>query len=554
MAFREVRVFEIREVLRLWLRGEGLRSIERLGPVDRKTARRYVTAAQECGLVREGGEEQLSDALLGSVCERVRPHRFDGHGAAWATLVAHHDQLATWLTKEGLTVVKAGELLARRGIVVPERTLHRYALEVLGVGRSARRTTVRVSDGEPGVECQVDFGRMGLIPDPETGRSRVAHALIFTACYSRHCYVHLTFRQTLDEVIAGFEAAWAFFGGVFAVVIPDNMATIVEQASHDGAIEARLNQAFTEYAQTRGFLIDPARVRRPQDKPRVERVVPFVRGSFFAGEEFLDLADAQRRAQAWCSGRAGLRIHGTTACRPAELFALEEAPRLAPAPTSRYDLPIYARAKVHRDHHIEVAKALYSIPGNLIGARVEVRADRELVRVFHRGQLVKVHPRTKAGGRVTDPADLPAEKTIYAMRDLDALTRLAAGHGPAIGGYAAALLDNPLPWTKMRQVYALLGLVKKWGPERVEAACARATEAEAFNVALIGRMLERGTENGPPQPALLPRLAPGSRPARFARPAEEFATTAQIDRQTTLPIDRQTARPIDRPGRDEVSA
>ena len=532
MAFREVRVFEIREVLRLWLRGEGLRSIERLGPVDRKTARRYVAAAQECGLIREGGEEQLSDTLLGAVCERVRPHRLDGHGAAWATLVAHHDQLAKWLSEDGLSAVKAGELLARRGIVVPERTLHRYALEVLGVGRSARGTTVRVADGEPGAELQVDFGRMGLIPDPEAGRSRVAHALIFTACYSRHCYLWLTFRQTTEEVIAGFEAAWAFFGGVFAVVIPDNMATIVE---HADATEPRLNQAFTEYAQSRGFLIDPARVRRPQDKPRVERVVPFVRGSFFAGEEFLDLADAQRRAQAWCSGRAGLRIHGTTQCRPAEMFALEEAPRLAPAPTSRYDLPVYARAKVHRDHHIEVAKALYSVPGNLIGARVEARADRELVRIFHRGALVKVHPRTRAGGRVTDPADLPAEKTAYAMRDLDALQRLAAGHGPAIGGYAAALLDNPLPWTKMRQVYALLGLVKKWGPERVEAACARASEAEAFNVALIGRMLERGTENAP-APIVHPR--PASVPARFARPIEDFATSPQIDRA----------------GRDEVSA
>lgn len=75
--------------------------------------------------------------------------------------------------------------------------------------------------------------------------------------------------------------------------------------------EPRLNQAFTEYAQARGFLIDPARIRSPQDKPRVERAVPFVRGSFFAGETFLDLADAQRRAVIWCQGRAGMRIHGT---------------------------------------------------------------------------------------------------------------------------------------------------------------------------------------------------------------------------------------------------
>ena len=80
------------------------------------------------------------------------------------------------------------------------------------------------------------------------------------------------------------------------------------------------------------------------------------------------------------------------------------------------------------------------------------------------------------------------------MRDLDRLRRMAAGHGEAIGVYAAALLDIPLPWTKMRQVYALFGLVKKWGPERVDAACRRALEAEAVNVGLIGRMLERGTE------------------------------------------------------------
>jgi hypothetical protein len=124
-----------------------------------------------------------------------------------------------------------------------------------------------------------------------------------------------------------------------------------------------LNQAFVECAQARGFVIDPARVRSPQDKPRVERTVPLVRQSFFAGESFVDLADAQRRAEEWCRERAGMRIHGTIQTRPAEVFRVEEQPRLRPAPTSLYDVPIYTTAKVHRDHHIEVAKALYSIPG-----------------------------------------------------------------------------------------------------------------------------------------------------------------------------------------------
>jgi hypothetical protein len=219
-----------------------------------------------------------------------------------------------------------------------------------------------------------------------------------------------------------------------------------------------------------------------------------------------------------------MRIHGTIQCRPAELFRLEEAPRLLPAPEDDYDVPIYASCRVHRDHHIEIAKAIYSVPGDLIGARVQVRADRRVVRISHRGQLIKVHPRQEPGRRSTDPADLPSEKTTYALRDIAHLQRLAAANGEAIGTYAAAVLDTPLPWTRMRQVYALLGLVKKWGPDKVNAACERALDAEAINVGLIGRMLERATENDETEPA-----PPPPPTTRFARDPDEFAAK---DRKT----------------------
>jgi transposase len=514
MAFREVRVFGVREVLRLWLAGEGIRATERLVGFDRKTVRRYVDAAVGLGLVREGGDEQLTDVFIGLVVEAVRPHRTDGHGVAWRRLQANHDQIAVWVADD-LTAVKIHELLGRRGVEVPCRTVQRYVAEVLGRTRG-RGPRVRVADGEPADELQVDFGRMGLIFDTATGRDRVVHALVFTACFSRHCFVWLTHRQTTEAVISGCEAAWAFFGGVFKTLIPDNLSAIVDGAD---PLEPRLNQAFVEYAQARGFVIDPARVRSPQDKPRVERQVQFVRGSFFAGECFVDLADAQRRAETWCRERAGQRVHGTTQQRPAEVFAVEEAPRLLPAPTEVYDVPIYATAKVHRDHHIEIARSLYSVPGALIGARVEVRADWSLVRIFHRGQLIKVHPRQEPGRRLTDPDDLPSTKTTYAMRDLDRLRRMASEHGPAIGAYASALLDIPLPWTKMRQVYALLGLVKKWGPARVEAACASALEHEQVNVGLIGRMLERGTEQATTVQPSLPGVVIAG---RFARDPDHF--------------------------------
>jgi len=512
MGFREVSVVEIREVLRLWLRGRGLRAIAGSTGPDRKTVRRYVEAAEQAGLARDRGEEQLSDALIGTVCEAVRPTRPNGHGAAWEIVDRKRDLIKGWIGDD-LTMVKIHTLLGRQGIVVPYRTLHRFAVTELGFGK--RAPTVRVADGEPGSELQVDFGRMGLIPDPLSGRRRVCHALIFTACYSRHCFVWLTFRQTIEDVIAGFEEAWTFFGGVFAVVIPDNMSTIVTEAD---PLEPRFNDAFLEYAQSRGFEIDPARVRSPKDKPRVERQVPYVRKSFYAGETFLDLADGQRRGVRWCMDEAGMRIHGTTQVRPLEHFRAEEAPRLLPAPSSRYDVPAYADPKVHRDHHIEVLKALYSVPGNLIGRHVDVRADSVLVKISYRGQVVKMHPRQPPGGRSTDPTDLPAERSVYAMRDIDYLRRTAAGHGTATGEFAGALLDNPLPWTKMRQVYRLLGLVRRYGAERVDDACRRALDVEAVNVTLVGRMLERATEKGDGQPRPVGILA-----GRFARDVSEFA-------------------------------
>jgi transposase len=518
MAFREVSVVQVKEVLRRWLRGDGERPIAESVGVDRKTARRYIAAAVELGVERRGGDEQLTDELIGGVLERVRPHRSDGHGEAWRTLLGEEARITEWL-KQDLTVVKIGVLLARRGVVVPHRTLARFAVQRCGAGR--RSTTVRVDDPPPGVELQVDFGRLGLVADGE--RRRVCWALIFTACFSRHAFVWPTFNQTTEEVIAGFEAAWLFFGGVFAVVIPDNMGSIVVTAENTAP---RFNDVFLEYAQSRGFVVDAARVATPTDKPRVERTVPYVRNNFFAGETFVDLADVRARAERWCTDTAGMRVHGSTQCRPIEEFRARELPLLVCLPGAPFDVPRWSEPKVHRDFHVEVDKALYSAPHHLIGRHVKARRDSTTVKLYFRGELVKVHPRKAPGQRSTDPADYPTGKEIYATRDLDRLGRMAADHGEAIGVYARALLDTPLPWTKMRQVYRLLGLVKKWGPSRVEQACRRALDAEAVDVNLVSRMLERAREDTELDTRPDPVVVQG----RFFRDPSEFAATKEAAR------------------------
>jgi hypothetical protein len=188
---------------------------------------------------------------------------------------------------------------------------------------------------------------------------------------------------------------------------------------------------------------------------------------------------------------------------------------------------VFTRVKVHRDFHVEVAKALYSLPVQWIGHHLDARADSELVKLYCKGQLVKTHPRQPPGGRSTDRDDLPVERAGYAMRDLSRLIATCAGHGPSIGIYAERILDDPLPWTRMRSVYRLVGLVRRYGPGPVETACTRSLDLDVVSVSKIASMLEKATEQQRP---VLPKAA-GAPAGRFARDPAEYA---QIPVQLTL--------------------
>lgn len=534
MAFREVLVTQVKEVLRAWLAGAGKRPAARRAGVDVKTAARYIGAAQAAGLARDGDEAQLSDELLGVVVAAVRPARPAGHGGSWEALAGRRDDIRGWV-KEGLTLVKMHEFLERSGTVVPYRTLARFAAGECGYSSSPRPgVTVPVADGEPGEEVQLDFGYLGMIADGD--RRRRLHALVFTAVVSRYCFVYLTFSQTTAAVIAGCEAAWAFFGGMFKVLVPDNLKPVVDKADR---LEPRWNREWLEYAQARGLVVDPARVRSPQDKGRVENGVKFVQVSFFAGEQFAaGIDDAQRRAEDWCRIRAGMRVHGTTRRRPAEVFAQVEAPVLLPAPDQPYRVPAWSEAKVQRDFHVRAQNAFYSVPWRLAGQQVSVRADGSLVKIYHRGQVIRTHPQQPAGGRVSDAADFPPGTDVYARRDVDKLARMAAARGEAIGIYAARILDTPLPWTRMRAVYALIGLARTYGNDVVEQACAAALELDVISVAKIRSIVEKGTGKQAAQAAARSRQAGDAaarvRAARFARDPREFATATGV-RMQVLP-------------------
>ena len=197
-----------------------------------------------------------------------------------------------------------------------------------------RKPTVLVADAPPGEEAQVDFGLMGMMYDPQAGRSRRLHALVVTLCFSRYQFVWPTWDQTTAAVCEGLDEAWRFFGGIVPRIIPDNASSMVSRAD---PLSPTIVEAFADYTQARGLFVDAARVQSPKDKGRVENQVAYVRESWFAGEEFPHLQAARESARAWCRDIAGARIHGTTRAVPREVFEREELPSLRSAPTDDYD-------------------------------------------------------------------------------------------------------------------------------------------------------------------------------------------------------------------------
>lgn len=477
-------MIEIREVLRRWQAGQSIREIARESCVDRKTARRYLQAAEQCGVPREAAA--VSDTHVNAVAELVQSRPVVSPSAEREQLMVHRARIEAWLSSEpALRLSKIHRLLERDGVSVSYTTLRRFVMRELGLRK--RPPTVRVDDAEPGQEAQVDYGCMGRMYDPTAGRVRKLWALIVTLCHSRYAFVWPTFEQTVTATCEGLEAAFHFFSGVPHVIVPDNMKAIVDEPD---ALSPKLNSSFLEYAQSRGFFVDPARVRKPKDKPRVENMVAYVREDWFAGESFESLRDARESAKSWCRDVAGARVHGTTRQVPRDVYELTERPAMLPLPAAPFDVPTWHEAKVHDDHHIQIRHSLYSVPTRYLGAKVRVRVDKSTVRIYLGSEFIKAHPRMPPGKRSTDPSDYPVGKAPYATRRVDELIDSASRYGQHVGTYAERLMAGPLPWSRMRQVYGLLRLCKKYGPARVEDACARALAFDVLDVPRIERMLK----------------------------------------------------------------
>ena len=370
----------------------------------------------------------------------------------------------------------------------------------------------------PGEEMQVDFAGVGQLFDPVTGRLRPAYAFVATLSYSRHQYAELVFDQKVPTWLALHRRAFEYFGGVPARVVPDNLKAAVIQAL---VYDPVLGEAYRRLALHYGFLISPTLPGTPRHKGKVESGVHYVQRNFMAGQEFVDIRTANQRLWVWIRETAGVRMHGTTRQAPLRLFADYEQAALQPLPPTPFTLHQIKPVKVHPDCHITLDGSYYSVPYRYIGQKLDAYVSDQLVELYQGVDLVATHLRcTQPGQWQTRLEHYPPEKAAYLIRT-PAYCRQQATHiGPATREVVDTLLAER-PLDRLRAVQAILRLAESVGPQRLEAACARALHFGDVRYRRIKLILNAALDRDPlPQEAPLP---PDPTPVfTFARPGTDF--------------------------------
>ena len=338
------------------------------------------------------------------------------------------------------------------------------------------------------------------------------------AC-SRHMFVRPVLKMDQRAWTECHVEAFAFFAGVPARLVPDNLKTGVDKPD---LYDPKMNRSYAELAAHYGCLIDPARSRKPRDKARVERPMPYVRDSFWRGREFTSLEQMQAEAVRWSAEVAGRRpCRPLEGAAPAAVFDAVEKDALRPLPAEPFVLATWATAKIGPDIHAQVDRVLYSVPWQHIGKTADVRLTATMVQFFIGGQLVKTHPR-KARGKQTDFGDYPPEKIAFHMRTPAWCRKQAAGIGPACEQVIGELLaDNAL--YRLRAAQGVIGLADRHDPSRLEAACAKAITAGDPSYRTVKGILAAGAERDQP-----PAAAGDGGAAAFLRGPASFANVIPL--------------------------
>ncbi len=338
-----------------------------------------------------------------------------------------------------------------------------------------------------------------VVVNRRTGEIRDAHLFVAVLGGSSLSFACATWTEQFADWAEAHNAAFAFFGGVPQLLVPDNAKVAVIKACH---FDPMLNRSYTDMARHYGTAVLPARPRRPKDKAKVEACVRIVerwvlgrlRNRIFYSLAELNAAIAECLAD--LNERRVLRQFGRTR---RQLFEEVDAPNLKPLPPEPWVHAQWKRGRVGLDYPIALEQHHYSVPHRYARREVEVRYTARSVEIFLGGERIAVHMRGSGNGRhTTVPEHMPSSHRRYLDWTPAKIQEEAGRIGPMLSMLMERIIeDRPHPEQGYRSCLGIIGLGKRFGAERLEAAALRALEIGARNYPSVKSILEKGLDKVP---------------------------------------------------------
>ncbi|HEY9174552.1 MAG TPA: IS21 family transposase [Verrucomicrobiae bacterium] len=385
--------------------------------------------------------------------------------------------------EQGLSGQRVWQDLRAEGFPHEYHSVRRFVAKLRGTSP----LPFRRMECEAGEEAQVDFGTGAWIEQPK-GKRRKSHVFRIVLSHSRKGYSEAVYRQTTEDFIRAMENAFWHFGGVPKVLVIDNLKAAVK---HPDWYDPDLTPKIQSFCEHYGVTILPTKPRTPRHKGKIESGVGYVQDNGLKGHRFTSLEEENHHLAEWEAGVADTRIHGTIRKQVGKLFGEVERRALQPLPLERFPFFHEKQRIVHRDGHVEVAKAYYSVPPEYLGHTLWVRWDLRLVRIFNgRMEQIAVHVRQEPGRFSTQDQHIAAEKRSGVERGAVWLL----GRVRLIGEHAARWAENMLKTRGIEGVRVLQGLLSLAGRHdaaAIERACEVAFSHGAYRLRTIRQLLKR---------------------------------------------------------------
>jgi transposase len=348
-----------------------------------------------------------------------------------------------------------------------------------------------------GEKLFVDYSGDGVpIVDPQTGEIRRAQIFVAVLGASGYTFAEATLSQKLPDWIGSHVRAFDFFGCVPEIVVPDNLKSAVTKPCR---YEPELNTTYADMAQHYGVAIIPARPYKPRDKAMVELGVLLVQRWITARlrrHTFFSLHELNRLIAQLLQGLNNRPFQkNKTETRRSQFDSLDR-PAMKPLPAQPYEYAEWLKARVNIDYHVEVDQHYYSVPFQLAKIQLDVRLTGSVVEVLHKGQRVASHARSPlAFKHTTLTAHMPKSHQKHLEWTPQRLLNWGERIGPATCSIIRRLLeDKPHPEMGYRSCLGVFSLARRYGEDRLDAACARALTIGSPKRKTIQSILEAGLD------------------------------------------------------------